>query len=563
MSNVSDSLIQALPDLTLVVRSDGVIVGNIGGRRLGIAGEPGELIGSSLRQIWTEDIANHLHLLVRRTVRTRFTVNRHYQHQGRHIEVRVQPFGVDRVMMVLRDVSSETSASGSRPMLEEPDSMALETRATFEQRLSSAVASCRLREIPLSLAAIHLGGLRDARHILGPVECGRQVGNILKQLQSPTPLPGDTRPYLSPFGRLRSDLLVVLLFGMRDRKAVVEAAERVRHALSQTLGEGDQRVQLRPTLGIARCPDDGATPELLMEAARAALSAARHSDHDSTIAFSSRTLTVPRLNLPDFEHEMRWALERGQLKLHYQPILDLRTLRTVSFEAFIRWNHPMCGEIVPDQFLPVAAQFQVGRDIDEWALRRACEELPKLPSDENAPIRVEVNIGRRMLESEKLTANLLAYAVAARVELSQIGLNISERVLSTSRSAMYALRELRERGVKMYVDGFGSGRVPLERLASLPIDGIGLDRSTIGRIEKDGAARAMCKSVIAIAHAFGLRSAATGIETQQQLDFLTRIGCHAAQGQFLCAPAAIESLAPANVQAPSIPHLRASGTRGS
>jgi EAL domain-containing protein (putative c-di-GMP-specific phosphodiesterase class I) len=354
----------------------------------------------------------------------------------------------------------------------------------------------------------------------------------------------------------------VLLFGMRDRKDVVEAAERIRHALTEPLIDGEHRVQLRPTLGIARCPDDGATPELLIEAARSALSAARYSDHDSTIAFCSRTLTLPTLNLPDFEQEMRWALERSQLKLHYQPLIDLRTRRTLSFEALIRWNHPMCGEIVPDQFLPVAAQSPVGRDIDEWVLKHACADLPRLPREGNTPIRIEVNVGRRMLESERLAANLRAYALDARIELAQIGLNISERVLSTSRSALHHLRDLRDRGVKMYVDGFGSGRVPLERLASLPIDGIGIDRSTIRRIEHDGAARAMCKSLVAIAHAFGLRATAAGVETQQQLDFLSRIGCHAAQGQFLCAPAAIESLQ-RPMQSAAAPQLRAVGTRGS
>jgi EAL domain-containing protein (putative c-di-GMP-specific phosphodiesterase class I)/GGDEF domain-containing protein len=562
MTTLSDSLIQALPDLTLVVRSDGIIVGNIGGKRLGIAGEPGELIGTSLREIWTEDIADHLNLLVRRTLRTRASVDRHYRHQGRHIEVRVQPYGVDRVMMVLRDLSSEVGPSGPRPTIEESESAALEKRAAFEQRLNSAVTICRLREVPLSLAAIHLGGLRDARNTLGPAVCGRLLANVLNGLQSPAPLPGDARPRLSPFGRLRSDLLVVLFFGMRDRKDVIETAERIRHALAEPLVDGEHRVQLRPTLGIARCPDDGATPELLIQAARSALSSARYSDHDSTIAFCSRTLTLPTLNLPDFEQEMRWALERNQLKLHYQPLIDLRTRRTLSYEALLRWNHPMCGEIVPDQFLPVAAQSQVGRDIDEWALKHACADLPRLPRQGTAPVRVEVNVGRRMLESERLAANLKAYAFDARIELEQIGLNISERVLSTSRSALHHLRDLRERGVKMYVDGFGSGRVPLERLASLPIDGIGIDRATIARIGRDGAARAMCKSVVAIAHAFGLRAAATGVETQQQLDFLTRIGCHAAQGQFLCAPAAIEALTLPTSIAPVTP-LRAVGTHRS
>ena len=208
----------------------------------------------------------------------------------------------------------------------------------------------------------------------------------------------------------------------------------------------------------------------------------------------------------------------------------------------MRWIHPVCGEIVPDQFLPAAAQSQVGRDIDEWALKRACEDIGRLPREGDAPVCVEVNIGQRMLESEKLTADCVAYAASAGVHLGQIGLNVSERVLATSRSGLHALRTLRERGVKVFVDGFGSGRVPLERLASLPIDGIGVDRSFIARITTDMSARAMCKSVVSIAHAFGLRASAAGIETAQQLEFVTNIGCDAAQGKLLRGPMDVASL---------------------
>ena len=560
--SVSDSLIQALPDLTLVVRSDGVVVNNIGGQRLGIA-EPGELIGTSLRQIWTEEIANHLCMLVRRTLRTRATVDRHYQHQGRHVQVRVQPYGVDRVMMVLRDVSSEVDTADTRPMRIASDSMAVESRATFEQRLDTTVTTCRLREIPLSVAAIHLAGLRDARAALGPADCSRLLGQVLTRLQCPAPLPGDTRPHVSPFGRLRSDLLLVLFVGMRERKAVAEAAERMRRALAEPLVDGERRVQLRPTLGIARFPDDGTTPAVLIEGARAALANGRYSDHDSTITFYSRTLTIPQVNLADFEQEMRWALQRGQLQLHYQPLVELRTRRTVAFEAFIRWIHPVCGEMVPDQFLPVAARSQLGRDIDEWALKHACADLARLPRAGAVPVRVEINIGQRMLESEMLGTMLGASVASARIHLAQVGLNISERVLATCRSALYCLRDLRERGVKVFIDGFGSGRVPLERLASLPIDGIGIDRATVARIDSDAAARATCQSVVSIAHAFGLRAAASGVETPHQLEFLTSIGCDAAQGRLLHAPATLAAFTPDAANEAPPPAVRVSKLRRS
>jgi EAL domain-containing protein (putative c-di-GMP-specific phosphodiesterase class I) len=274
-------------------------------------------------------------------------------------------------------------------------------------------------------------------------------------------------------------------------------------------------------------------------------------------------LTIPQVSVADFEQEMRWALERGQLQLHYQPLVDLRTTHTLAFEALIRWIHPMCGEMIPEQFLPVAARSQLGRDIDEWALKHACADLARLPRAGAVPVRVEVNIGQRMLESEMLATMLGACVTSARIHLAQVGLHISERVLATCRSALYCLRDLRERGVKVFVDGFGSGRVPLDRLASLPIDGIGIDRATVARIDSDAAARATCQSVVSIAHAFGLRAAAAGVETPHQLEFLTHIGCDAAQGRLLHAPAALAAFPPGTVDNTTTAAVRVSNSRRS
>lgn len=542
MSEINESILEALPDLNLVVRSDGVIVGNVGGRQLGIADEPGELIGTSLREVWTEDIAGHLNLLVRRTLRTRTPVDRHYTYRGRSYEIRVQPQGVDRVLMVLRDASKVPSRAAPLPITCEPVSIAIENRGAFDKRLTTAVTNSRLRETPLALAAIHLGGLRDARNVLGPATCGRLLQTVLETLQPQAPVPGNTSPHISPFGRIRSDLLVVLFLGMQDRKDVAGAAERIRRALAEPLVDGDNSAQLRPTLGLAQFPNDGATPQVLLESARAALAAARHSDHDSTVVFCTRTMQIPVVDLPDFAQELRWALEHGQLALRYQPVLELTSRRTLSFEALIRWVHPICGEMVPEQFLHVAEHSPLGTEIDEWALRQACSDLPRLSRDAGDIARVAVNFGRRMLEAPQLAEKINAIATAANATLTRVDVNISERIMSIAGSRLDRLRELRERGVKVFVDGFGIGRVALDRLSSLPIDGIGIDRAFIARIEHDAGARAMCQSVVSIARAFGLRSIAVGVEKLEQLDFLLSIGCDAAQGRILREPFSLESL---------------------
>jgi predicted signal transduction protein with EAL and GGDEF domain len=543
MREIDDTLLQALPDLTLVVRGDGLIVGNIGGRQLGIAEEPGELMGSSLRQVWTDDIADHLHLLVRRSLRTRTSVERRYTYHDRSYEVRVQPQGVDRVLMVLRDVSADTSRQHALLAETGARAMGVEPRADFEKRLESTITTCRLRELPLTLAAIHLGGLKDARNILGPAACGRLLGKVLRGLESPPAAPGETSPHLSPFGRIRNDLIVVLMQGMQDRKAQAAAADRIRRALSLPLVDGDKSVQLRATLGLAQFPEDGNSPQALLESARAALASARNSDHDSTIVFCSRTIQIPVVDLPDFEQELRWALEHNQLAVHYQPVLDLKTRDVVAYEAFIRWMHPVCGEMAPSQFLHVAERSALSTDIDTWVLQQACTDAPRLARHAGDGVHLAVNIGRRMLEEQHLAEKLEKCCETYNLPLSRLDVNINERVMATAGSALDRLRDLRDRGARVFVDGFGTGRIGLDRLANLPLDGIGIDRAFIARVEHDAGARALCKSVVSIARAFGLRSIAAGVEKQAQLDFLSSIDCDAVQGRYLCAPLALAPLA--------------------
>jgi EAL domain-containing protein (putative c-di-GMP-specific phosphodiesterase class I)/GGDEF domain-containing protein len=535
MSELSDTFVGALPDLTLVVRDDGVIVANLGGRHLGFADRPGELIGTSINELWTEDVAAQLNLLLRRTLRTRAPVDRRYQYKDRDYEVRVQPKGIDRVMMVLRDVSA-SAVGGVRPAtVREPfDAFAPEDRAAFQRRLDAAVAVSKLRETSLFLAVVHLGGLRDARIALGPPACSRLVGEVLKSLQSPAALPGEVRPALSPFGRIRNDLLVVLLLGMNNRAAAAETADRIRRAFAAPLVQGERSFCLRPAIGIAQLGADGATAAALLENARAALSAARHSEHDSSVNFCSTVLQIPEASRPDFEQELRWALEHGQLALHYQPVLELESRRVFALEAVVRWTHPVAGEMSPQQFLPFAERSQLGAQIDLWALDRACHDIASLPGHEE--VRVVVNIGRRLLERERIAERLAQSASQAGIDLARLELNMNERIMSTAGTALDRLRELRERGVKLLVDGFGSGRIALERLRSLPLDGIGIDPDFVSRIEHDGGARAVCQSVISIARAFGLRSVAIGVETPQQLAFLAANRCDAVQGNFFCAP---------------------------
>jgi EAL domain-containing protein (putative c-di-GMP-specific phosphodiesterase class I) len=194
---------------------------------------------------------------------------------------------------------------------------------------------------------------------------------------------------------------------------------------------------------------------------------------------------------------------------------------------------------------------QLGR----WVLRRACRDLATLAQRGYPALRVSVNVGRQYLSAESLAEDVASSAREAGIEPSHLDLEITEQMLSTGRSGLAALHQLRGQGVRVLIDDFGTGYVSLGRLRNSPLDGIMIDRSFVEEVGHDHEARAVCRAAIALGHAFGLRIVAEGIETDAQAQFLVTEQCHEGQGH-LFAPATplsqlIENILPGSKTAPA------------
>jgi EAL domain-containing protein (putative c-di-GMP-specific phosphodiesterase class I) len=351
------------------------------------------------------------------------------------------------------------------------------------------------------------------------------------------------------------DVIGVVLTEIRTRVDADLALDKMIKALRHPVDLDGQVFQLAPQAGVTLSGTDGARAAELIDRALTTLDAGRRHGADRPVTFYSDTLRIASLTRLDWQEELTQAVKKNELELHYQPRLTLATREIVAVEAFLRWPHKIRGLVPTSEFLPIAELSGLSVKLGRWVLHRACRDLAMLAKRGYPALRVSVNVGRQYLSAESLAEDVNNAARESGIEPSQLDLEITEQMLSTGRTGLAALHQLRGQGVRVLIDDFGTGYVSLGRLRNSPLDGIMIDRSFVEEVGHDHEARAVCRAAIALGHAFGLRIVAEGIETEAQAQFLVTEQCHEGQGH-LFAPAApfadlIEKILPAGKTAPA------------
>jgi EAL domain-containing protein (putative c-di-GMP-specific phosphodiesterase class I) len=229
--------------------------------------------------------------------------------------------------------------------------------------------------------------------------------------------------------------------------------------------------------------------------------------------------------------ELREALTTNQFHLHYQPIVNCKTLKIVGCEALIRWRHPERGLVPASEFIPVAEECGLIGQIGDWVLKTACAEASRWPND----VSIAVNISAAQFSGPYLVDKVLA--ASKGLPLSRLVLEITETLLMKDRDAAATILErLKKLGVRFAIDDFGTGFSSLSYLQSFPFDKIKIDRSFVSNIANQKRSATLRRSIIQLGYNLGMTSVAEGVETKQQLDMLRAEGCVEAQG-FLFSPA--------------------------
>ncbi|MBI4985962.1 MAG: GGDEF domain-containing response regulator [Rhodocyclales bacterium] len=341
--------------------------------------------------------------------------------------------------------------------------------------------------------------------------------------------------------RLTGDAFGVFLPDLILADGLVASRQWFKEIFDQAFEKDGVELYITASVGIARLPDDGSEIyELLMNAETAMAYAKRLGGNGCQ--FYRRDMNANSGERVAMEADLRHAVERNELLLHYQPCIAAGSGRTVGMEALVRWQHPVRGLIPPDRFIPIADESGLIVDIGEWVLRRACEQ-GKVWQDQGYDFYLAVNVSAVQFGQPRLLEVVRRLLAETGFSPEALQLEITESVLmQDAESAIGMLRAFKGMGVRISVDDFGTGYSSLSYLKRFPIDILKIDKSFVRDLPEDEEDAAIVRAIIALAHSLRLTTVAEGVETAAQLEFLRSERCDRFQGYFLSHPIDVEAI---------------------
>jgi diguanylate cyclase (GGDEF)-like protein len=422
----------------------------------------------------------------------------------------------------------------------------LPNRRLFDRRLREAHALARMTEASLSVALIDLDRFKVINDDLG-----HAVGDEL--LRAAALRIADAVGEHNLVARLGGDEFTVLMVGA-PRTAVLAVAQSIIHAFAAPFELSDYELFITPSIGIAHHPDDGDAPGELLRSADVAMYRAKERGRNLVHeAAGCANRTVDRVSL---ETDLRYAVERGELVVHYQPRIDLLSGSIVGAEALVRWQHAKHGLLPPDDFIPLAEEAGLISGLGEWVLMHSCEQAAKW-KQLTSVFTMAVNVSSRQFENDLLPSTVAAALRSTRLDATCLELELTESLaLQDSDRIARLLGEIRAMGVRCSIDDFGIGYSGLHYLDRFPITAIKIDRSFVLPVSPERPGSPIVSGVIALARGLGIEVVAEGVETRLQADFLVGEGCDQAQGFYYGQPLPapdFEQLLLASLESPERP----------
>ncbi len=556
------SLVSSSTDLVLVFGADGCrYVSKSVNEMLGR--DDDDLMGAGLmelvhpddRAVVTEACASGVEHEVVFRIRNRFG-------EWRHLEARVTDLRDDRHV---RGVVLNARDNTERIRLEEEltrqafhDGLTgLPNRALFRDRVDQALARSARSSDVLSILLFDLDGFKQINDSLGHNAGDELLCQVAERLTAIT-RPSDT------LARIGGDEFALLMDGSKQAQAV-NLARRLIARISEPMTIADNVVTIGTSVGIAvHDGGEGKTDDLVRNA-DLAMYAAKEAGRGRYEIFHY-DMAREFGEMLGLEQELRFAVERGEMTVHYQPQVAVDDSGVVGVEALLRWNSAKLGSVPPGRFIPVAESSGLILGLGEFVLREACEQTAKwrqsgLVGDSFV---TWVNVSGRQLEAGGLEDLVRRELESAGIPPTSLGLEITESVVVEGLADSDAARELRrlhDLGVKIAIDDFGTGFSSLSQLRHFPVDMLKVDRSFVQGVEHDAKDAAITANLVSLAHAIDVRAIAEGIESTGQLSELRAVGCDLGQGFLFAHPASAEEVtgiltgAAAERKAPDSPQL--------
>jgi len=408
----------------------------------------------------------------------------------------------------------------------------LPNRSSLRRQLAERLIEARRTKQSVAVLCVDLDRFKAVNDSLGHPVGDALLRKVADRLKSAL-RDGDL------VARLGGDEFVVLQSGARQPEAAEGLAIRLVDLISRAYAVDGHMLHIGASVGIALSPDDGHDPDILFKNADLALYRAK-AEGRSCYRFFEPDMNERMQARRTMEIDLRRALAFKELRLDYQPQIDLKTGSIIGFEALIRWQHPVRGRVSPADFVSLAEEIGVIVPIGEWVLRTACKQAAAWEK----PAKISVNLSPVQFRSGKLVETVMSALAYADLPAARLELELTEGALIEDGDLVLdALSQLRMLGVHIALDDFGTGYSSLSYLQKFPFDKVKIDQSFIRGLDGHAEMRAIVRAIISLASTLGMKTTAEGVETQAELECVRAEGCSEVQGYLTGRPQSAEAAA--------------------
>lgn len=430
----------------------------------------------------------------------------------------------------LRDITDRKQAEAHIRYLALHDALTgLPNRTMFYDRLNGELARARRSGAAGALLVIDLDHFKQVNdclgHLIGDQLLQEVAARLLRCLRA-----------TDMAARLGGDEFVVALGDISTRERAEEVAERIRAALSAPFEFDGQVAHISASIGISLFPEDGDSPRALLQAADTAMYSAKKGGRNTCRRYTHQ-LDVPGDRWRTLSQDVHGACARGEFELYYQPQVDLAHGHLIGIESLIRWNHPRDGLISPAVFIPLLEERGLMLEVGSWVLREACRQNAAWQACGLPPVRIAVNLSAQQFYRGDIVAAVRDALADSGLEARWLELELTESLtLDDSEATLRIMHELKQIGVALSLDDFGTGWSSLGYLSRFPLDRIKIDRSFVRDMGSHEGTAAIVGSILDLARTLGLDCVAEGVETEEQRDRLRRKECPGMQGFLFSEP---------------------------
>ncbi|WP_191061433.1 putative bifunctional diguanylate cyclase/phosphodiesterase, partial [Geminicoccus harenae] len=433
-------------------------------------------------------------------------------------------------VLIVRDMTLRKQTDATIRNLAYTDPLTgLPNRLLFLDRLEQAIERAKRNRQELAVMVVDLDRFKLINESLGLDKGDRVLRAVAMRI-------GNSLRKSDTVARPGSDEFLVLALATDGAEGAGKVAQKILDSLQAPFQINGDEPTVTTSIGIALFPHDGDEPDQLLRNAGTALARAKEQASHS-YQFYTTDMNAKAYQRLVLESRLRKAVERGELSLHFQPLVDLLEERIVGVEALLRWNSPELGFVPPSDFIPIAEETGLILPIGEWVLRQAVAQMREWHADGLHGLRIAVNISARQFQARDFVAKIRRLLGETGFPGPFLELELTESsIMRDVEETVHRLRELAELGVRVTVDDFGTGYSSLAYLKRFPIGALKIDRSFIADVTTDANDAAIARAVVALAETLKVRVVGEGVETRQQFEFLRALGCNEAQGYLIGRP---------------------------